>query len=87
MDALLAQLGRTAAQVALLVAAAPLVTGLIQKGKARLQCRRGASIWQPYRLNDQFATCAGCGAYVRVASGATTATCECGGSVEPATYL
>src|SRR5512142_702836 len=49
MDALLAQLVRTAAQVVLLVAAGPLVTGIIQKGKARLQCRRGASIWQPYR--------------------------------------
>src|SRR5512142_124430 len=49
MDALLAQLVRTAAQVVLLVAAGPLVTGLIQKGKARLQCRRGAGVWQPYR--------------------------------------
>jgi formate hydrogenlyase subunit 4 len=35
-------------QVALLVLCAPLVTGLIQKLKARLQCRRGASVWQPY---------------------------------------
>ncbi len=49
MGALLDQIGRTAAQVALLVAAGPLVTGLVQKGKARLQCRRGASVWQPYR--------------------------------------
>jgi formate hydrogenlyase subunit 4 len=44
-----AQIGRMAAQVALLVAAGPLVTGIVQKIKARLQCRRGASIWQPYR--------------------------------------
>lgn len=44
-----AHLGRTALQAALLVVAAPLVTGLVQKLKARLQCRRGASPWQPYR--------------------------------------
>src|SRR5262249_47581784 len=31
------------------VASAPLVTGVIQKLKARLQCRAGASVWQPYR--------------------------------------
>ncbi len=37
------------AQAVLLVAAAPLVTGYVQKVKARLQCRRGASVWQPYR--------------------------------------
>ncbi len=49
MEPTLSQMGRTAAQVALLVLAGPLVTGIIQKGKARLQCRRGASIWQPYR--------------------------------------
>ncbi len=40
---------RTVAQAALLVLAAPLVTGYVQKLKARLQCRRGASVWQPYR--------------------------------------
>ena len=39
----------TAAQAALLVVLGPLVTGFIQKTKARLQCRRGASLWQPYR--------------------------------------
>ncbi len=37
------------AQASLLVVLAPLVTGFIQKLKARLQCRRGASVWQPYR--------------------------------------
>ena len=42
-------LARTAAQAALLVLAAPLVTGFVQKLKARLQCRSGASLWQPYR--------------------------------------
>src|SRR5512142_2097339 len=40
---------RTIAQAALIVAAAPLVTGYVQKLKARLQCRAGASVWQPYR--------------------------------------
>ncbi|HEX9052210.1 MAG TPA: NADH-quinone oxidoreductase subunit H [Anaeromyxobacter sp.] len=40
---------RTIAQAALLVLAAPLVTGYVQKLKARLQCRAGASVWQPYR--------------------------------------
>jgi formate hydrogenlyase subunit 4 len=43
------QVVRTIAQAALLVLAAPLVTGLVQKLKARLQCRCGASVWQPYR--------------------------------------
>ena len=33
----------------MLVALGPLVTGFIQKLKARLQCRKGASLWQPYR--------------------------------------
>jgi formate hydrogenlyase subunit 4 len=49
METTLAHLTRTVAQTALVVLAAPLVTGFIQKGKARLQCRRGASPWQPYR--------------------------------------
>src|SRR5512142_3227566 len=40
---------RTIAQAALILAAAPLVTGYVQKLKPRLQCRRGASLWQPYR--------------------------------------
>ncbi len=40
---------RTIAQAALVLAAAPLVTGYVQKLKARLQCRAGASVWQPYR--------------------------------------
>ena len=43
------QLCRVFAQAALLVALGPLVTGFIQKLKARLQCRKGASLWQPYR--------------------------------------
>ncbi|MBW6456918.1 MAG: NADH-quinone oxidoreductase subunit H [Trueperaceae bacterium] len=48
MDAT-AQIGRTLAQAALLLVLGPLVTGFIQKLKARLQCRRGASVLQPYR--------------------------------------
>ncbi len=49
METPLAHVARTAVQVALVVAAGPLVTGVVQKLKARLQCRRGASVWQPYR--------------------------------------
>ncbi len=44
-----AHIARTVAQAGLLVLLGPLVTGFIQKLKARLQCRRGASVWQPYR--------------------------------------
>jgi formate hydrogenlyase subunit 4 len=36
-------------QATILVALGPLVTGLIQKIKARFQCRRGAGIFQPYQ--------------------------------------
>src|SRR5574340_289770 len=49
MEATPTQAVRTIAQAALILAAAPLVTGYVQKLKARLQCRRGASVWQPYR--------------------------------------
>ncbi|MBI2838221.1 MAG: NADH-quinone oxidoreductase subunit H [Acidobacteria bacterium] len=35
--------------MALLVLIGPLVTGIIQKIKARLQCRQGAGVLQPYR--------------------------------------
>jgi len=44
-----AHLGKIAFQTGLLVLLGPLVTGIIQKLKARLQCRRGASVLQPYR--------------------------------------
>ena len=37
-----------AVQLGLLLALSPFVVGLIRKVKARLQCRRGASIFQPY---------------------------------------
>jgi formate hydrogenlyase subunit 4 len=36
-------------EMSLLVALGPLVTGIIQKLKARLQCRQGAAVLQPYR--------------------------------------
>jgi len=36
-------------QAIVLVALAPLLSGTIRRTKARLQSRRGASIWQPYR--------------------------------------
>jgi formate hydrogenlyase subunit 4 len=36
-------------QMTLVLALSPLLTGLVRKVKARLQCRRGASVWQPYR--------------------------------------
>jgi formate hydrogenlyase subunit 4 len=49
MGPITTQLAMTGAQAALLVAAGPLVTGVVQKLKARLQCRSGASVWQPYR--------------------------------------
>lgn len=42
-------LGLVLLEMTLLVLLSPLVTGIIQKLKARLQCRQGASIFQPYR--------------------------------------
>lgn len=42
-------LGLVPLEMALLVLLGPLVTGTIQKLKARLQCRRGAGVLQPYR--------------------------------------
>lgn len=44
-----AYIGRSAVEALVLLLLAPVVTGYVQKLKARLQCRRGASIWQPYR--------------------------------------
>jgi formate hydrogenlyase subunit 4 len=37
-----------AAQTIVLLAVSPFIVGLIRKVKARLQCRRGASVFQPY---------------------------------------
>src|SRR5207253_11237853 len=36
------------AQTIVLLAVSPFIVGLIRKVKARLQCRRGASVFQPY---------------------------------------
>src|SRR2546426_12753857 len=36
------------AQTMVLLALSPFIVGLIRKVKARLQCRRGASVFQPY---------------------------------------
>ncbi|MGZ9150898.1 MAG: NADH-quinone oxidoreductase subunit H, partial [Nitrospira sp.] len=35
-------------QTVVLLTTAPLIVDLIRKVKARLQCRRGASVFQPY---------------------------------------
>jgi formate hydrogenlyase subunit 4 len=43
------RLAQIAVQTLLVLLLGPLVTGFIQKLKARLQCRAGASLWQPYR--------------------------------------
>jgi formate hydrogenlyase subunit 4 len=42
-------LGLVLLEMSLLVVLGPLVTGTIQKMKARLQCRQGAGVLQPYR--------------------------------------
>ena len=42
-------LGLVLLEMAVLVVLGPLVTGIIQKLKARLQCRQGAGVLQPYR--------------------------------------
>ena len=42
-------LGLVLLELSVLVLAGPLVTGAIQKMKARLQCRQGAGVLQPYR--------------------------------------
>jgi len=45
------------------------------------------SIWQPYKVNPQWAACPECSAYVRIDAGQPTVACECGGTVEVSTYL
>jgi formate hydrogenlyase subunit 3/multisubunit Na+/H+ antiporter MnhD subunit len=44
-----ATVGIAVAQVILVLACAPLLQGILRKLKARLQYRRGPSVWQPYR--------------------------------------
>lgn len=45
------------------------------------------SIWQPYRLNAQFASCPGCGSYVSLPADSSETTCECGGTVTATAYI
>lgn len=45
------------------------------------------SIWQPFKVNQQFGSCAGCGAYVPIPSGEPSAACECGGEVAVTSYV
>lgn len=45
---MLQALGLIAAQTVVLLTVSPFIVGLIRKVKARLQCRRGASLFQPY---------------------------------------
>ena len=42
-------LGLLLLEMTFLVLLGPLVTGTIQKIKARIQCRQGAGVLQPYR--------------------------------------
>jgi len=49
MDAAAGTLLTAIAQVLLVLGCAPLLQGIMRKVKARLQYRRGPSIWQPYR--------------------------------------
>jgi len=44
-------------------------------------------IWQPYKVNQQFAACAGCGEYVPIPPGDATAACACGGEVAVTSYV
>jgi len=48
MQSLIQAVSLVAAQLIILLTVSPILVGLIRKVKARLQCRRGASIFQPY---------------------------------------
>ena len=48
MNPLLQAGGLVVAQIVMLLALSPLIIGVIRKVKARLQCRRGAGVLQPY---------------------------------------
>jgi predicted ester cyclase len=52
-----------------------------------LGTRGFTSIWQPFRVNNQFAGCSACARYVAIVPGEQSATCECGGTVEVTSYL
>jgi formate hydrogenlyase subunit 4 len=48
VNPLLQAMGLVIVQIAMLLALSPFIIGLIRKVKARLQCRRGAGVLQPY---------------------------------------
>lgn len=48
MQSLIQAVSLVAAQVVVLLGVSPFLVGLIRKVKARFQCRRGASVFQPY---------------------------------------
>lgn len=48
MNQLLQAIGLVIVQIVMLLALSPLIIGLIRKVKARLQCRKGAGVLQPY---------------------------------------
>ena len=48
MNQLLQAIGVVIVQIVMLLALSPLIIGLIRKVKARLQCRKGAGVLQPY---------------------------------------
>ena len=48
MNPLLQAIGLVIVQVVMLLALSPFIIGLVRKIKARLQCRRGAGVLQPY---------------------------------------
>lgn len=57
----------------------------VQRMEAGFGQRGFTSLWQPYRVNGQFADCA-CGAGVAF-EGAPSVTCGCGATVEASPYL
>src|SRR5512138_2285915 len=48
MQSIIQSVSLVAAQIIVLLTVSPILVGLIRKVKARLQCRQGASIFQPY---------------------------------------
>ena len=55
--------------------------------KDGLGSRGFTSIWQPYKVNEQFGACPNCSNYVPIPSGSQSAPCECGGEVAVTSYV
>jgi len=53
----------------------------------RFGSRGFTSIWQPYKVNQQFGSCDACGVYVPITPGEESATCECGAEVAVSSYV